>query len=93
MTSHNETLAESIQEIADRKLGRNEDLMWETFASVLRKGEPVGSQLKIIQTMIEMKVEQLSALTKLQCQLVEHNAGSAFQDLLKEILSRKPDTN
>jgi len=95
MTSFNKQdmlngIAEKIQKIADDKQGRNEDLMWETFASILRRGEPIPQQMKVVAGMINMKMSQLSALVTLHTGLAEIEAScSPTMELFKEILSRK----
>lgn len=83
-------IADKIQKIADDKQGRNEDLMWETFASILRRGEPIPQQMKVVTGMINMKMSQLSALIALLAGLAEIEAScSPTMELFKEILSRK----
>lgn len=83
-------IAKKIQKIADDKQGRNEDLMWETFASILRRGEPIPQQMKVVAGMINMKMSQLSALVTLHTGLAEIEAQcSPTMELFKEILSRK----
>ena len=95
MTSSNkqemlDSIAERIQKIADDKQGRNEDLMWETFASILRRGEPIPQQMKVVTNMINMKMSQLSALITLLAGLTEiETQCSPTMELFKEILSRK----
>lgn len=95
MTSSNKQdmlngIADKIQKIADDKQGRNEDLMWETFASILRRGEPIPQQMKVVTGMINMKMSQLSALVALHTGLAEIEAScSPTMELFKEILSRK----
>ena len=95
MTSSNKQevlngIADKIQKIADDKQGRNEDLMWETFASILRRGEPIPQQMKVVAGMINMKMSQLSALVTLHTGLAEIEAQcSPTMELFKEILSRK----
>jgi len=83
-------LADKIQKIADDKHGRNEDLMWDTFASLLRRGEPIPQQMKVVTNMINMKMSQLTALVSLHTGLAEIEAHcSPTMELFKEILSRK----
>ena len=83
-------IASKIQKIADDKQGRNEDLMWETFASLLRRGEPIPQQMKVVANMINMKMSQLTALVTLHTGLAEIEAQcSPTMELFKEILSRK----
>lgn len=83
-------IADRIQKIADDKQGRNEDLMWETFASILRRGEPIPQQMKVVTGMINMKMSQLSALITLLAGLTEiETTCSPTMELFKEILSRK----
>lgn len=83
-------IADKIQKIADDKHGRNEDLMWETFASILRRGEPIPQQMKVVTAMINMKMSQLTALLTLHTGLAEIEAScSPTMELFKEILSRK----
>ena len=83
-------IADKIQKIADDKHGRNEDLMWETFASILRRGEPIPQQMKVVTGMINMKMSQLTALLTLHTGLAEIEAScSPTMELFKEILSRK----
>ena len=95
MTSSNKQemlngIADKIQKIADDKQGRNEDLMWETFASILRRGEPIPQQMKVVTGMINMKVGQLTALISLLVGLTEIEAScNPTMELFKEILSRK----
>lgn len=95
MTSSNKQdmlngIADKIQKIADDKQGRNEDLMWETFASILRRGEPIPQQMKVVTGMINMKVGQLTALIALLVGITEIEAScNPTMELFKEILSRK----
>ena len=84
-------IANKIQKIADDKLGRNEDLMWETFASILRRGESIPNQMKVVTGMITMKVGQITALTTLLVGLTEIETASTnpTMELFKQILSKK----
>lgn len=83
-------VADRIQKIADDKQGRNEDLMWETFASILRRGESIPQQMKIVTAMINAKMSQLTALIALLLGLQEiEESCNPTMELFKEILSRK----
>jgi hypothetical protein len=64
--------------------------MWETFASILRRGEPIPQQMKVVTAMINMKMNQLTALITLHTGLAEIEAQcSPTMELFKEILSKK----